>query len=164
MHESNQEGRKRMKRFLLALVLVSFIAVPTSVCFAVNQKNTGCGLGSIVFQGNDGLLFQVLAATTNGTCGNQTFGITSGTSNCEKPSRFAINERLNTYVADNMDNLANDIAKGQGEYLNTLAVLMEVPEGVRTDFYSKLQNNFSHIYTSTSVKSVDVVKNIEALM
>jgi len=153
-----------MKRFLLAIVLVSFIAVPTSVCFAVNQKNTGCGLGSIVFQGNDGLLFQVLAATTNGTFGNQTFGMTTGTSNCEKPSRFAIHERLNTYVADNMDNLANDIAKGQGEYLNTLAVLMEVPEGVRSDFYSKLQNNFSRIYTSTSVKSVDVVKNIEALM
>jgi hypothetical protein len=27
-----------------------------------------------------------------------------------------------------MDNLAMDIARGQGEYLNTLAVLLEVPE------------------------------------
>jgi hypothetical protein len=63
-----------------------------------------------------------------------------------------------------MDNLANDISKGRGEYLNTLAVLMDVPEGARADFYSKLQNNFSRIYPSTNVKSVDVVKNIEALM
>ncbi len=153
-----------MKRLLLTVVLVSFIVIPVSVCFAANQKNTGCGLGSVIMQGNDGLVFQVLAATTNGTFGNQTFGMTSGTSNCEKPSRLVSIEIINNYVADNMDNLASDIAKGNGEYLNTLAVLMEVPEGSRTDFYSKLQNNFSHIYPSTDVSSIEVVRNIEGLM
>ncbi|MGO9145102.1 MAG: DUF3015 family protein [Desulfomonilia bacterium] len=153
-----------MKRTILAVVLMSFIALPVSVSFAANQKNIGCGLGTLIMKGNDGLAYQVLAVTTNGTCGNQTFGITSGTLDCEKPARFASHERINTYIADNMDNLANDISKGRGEYLNTLAVLMDVPEGARTDFYSKLQNNFSRIYPSTNVKSVDVVKNIEALM
>jgi hypothetical protein len=153
-----------MKRFMLAIVLMSFIALPASICYAVNQKNTGCGLGTLIMKGNEGLLFQVLAVTTNGTCGNQTFGITSGTLDCEKPARFASNERLNTYVADNMDNLAKDIARGQGEYLNTLAVLMEVPEDARTDFYLKLQNNFSQIYPSSNVSSVEVVNNIEALL
>jgi hypothetical protein len=153
-----------MKRFMLAIVLMSFIALPASICYAINQKNTGCGLGTLIMKGNEGLLFQVLAVTTNGTCGNQTFGITSGTLDCEKPARFASNERLNTYVADNMDNLAKDIARGQGEYLNTLAVLMEVPEDARTDFYLKLQNNFSQIYPSSNVSSVEVVNNIEALL
>jgi len=148
---------------MLAVILVSFIVLPLTVCFAA-QKNTGCGLGTMIMKGNEGLLFQVLAVTTNGTFGNQTFGITSGTLECDKPARFASNERINSYVADNMDNLANDIAKGHGEYLNTLAVLMEVPEGSRVDFYSKLQNNFSQIYPSTSVKSLDVVNNIEELM
>jgi Protein of unknown function (DUF3015) len=149
---------------MLVIVLMSFIALPASICYAINQKNTGCGLGTLIMKGNEGLLFQVLAVTTNGTCGNQTFGITSGTLDCEKPARFASNERLNTYVADNMDNLAKDIARGQGEYLNTLAVLMEVPEDARTDFYLKLQNNFSQIYPSANVSSVEVVKNIEALL
>jgi hypothetical protein len=153
-----------MKRFMLVIVLMSFIALPASICYAINQKNTGCGLGTLIMKGNEGLLFQVLAVTTNGTCGNQTFGITSGTLDCEKPARFASNERLNTYVADNMDNLAKDIARGQGEYLNTLAVLMEVPEDARTDFYLKLQNNFSQIYPSSNVSSVEVVNNIEALL
>jgi len=153
-----------MKRFFMAVVLVGFMVIPVSVCFAVNQKNTGCGLGSVVMQGNDGLVFQVLAATTNGTSGNQTFGMTSGTSNCEKPSRFVSVDRINSYVADNMDNLANDIAKGDGEYLDTLAVLMGVPEGSRIAFNSKLQNNFSRIYPSTEVNSLDVVNNIFALM
>ena len=71
---------------------------------------------------------------------------------------------IDNYISDNMDNLANDIARGPGEYLNTLAVLMEVPEGTRTDFYSRLQSNFSNIYTSTAVTSTDVLKNIEGLM
>ncbi len=153
-----------MKRLVLALVLVGFIAIPLSVCLAANKENTGCGLGTLIMKGNDGLLFQVLAVTTNGTFGNQTFGISSGTLECEKPSKFASREKLDTYIADNMDNLANDIARGQGEYLNTLAVLMEVPEGSRSDFYSTLQNNFSRIYPSTDVSSSDVLTNIEGLM
>ena len=82
----------------------------------------------MVFEGQNGLISQTFAATTNGIFGNQTFGITSGTSNCEQYKTFAYNEKLNTFVADNMDNLARDIARGQGEYLNTLAVLMEVPD------------------------------------
>lgn len=153
-----------MKRFVLTLVLVSLIAMPATLSFAANKQNTGCGLGYLIMQGNDGLLFQVLAVTTNGTFGNQTFGISSGTLECEKPNRFASREQLNKYVAENMDNLANDIAKGQGEYLNTLAVLMEVPEGSRVEFYVNLQSNFSRIYPSTEVTSVDVLTNIESLM
>lgn len=39
----------------------------------------GCGLGSLIIK-DDGMV-QIFASTTNGT-GVQTFGITSGTSNC----------------------------------------------------------------------------------
>lgn len=152
-----------MRKIVGAFVVVCFIVAASTVCLA-SQKNTGCGLGSIIFKGQEALLFQVLAVTTNGTSGNQTFGITSGTLNCDQPSKIVSIERLNNYVADNMDNLANDIARGQGEYLNTLAVLMEVPEGSRGDFYARLQSNFSRIYTSPEVKSGDVLRNIEALM
>ena len=152
-----------MKRFMAVLVLVGLMMVAPPVSFA-GQMNTGCGVGTMIMKGHDGLLFQVLAVTTNGILGNQTFGITTGTLDCKKATSFAMNERLNTYVAQNMDNLANDIAKGQGEYLNTLAVLMEVPETNRSAFYSKLQNNFGAIYTTSNVTSVDVLNNIETLM
>ena len=63
-----------------------------------------------------------------------------------------------------MDNIATDIAKGNGEYLNTLAVLIGVSENSRSDFYTKLQLNFSKIYTSDAVTSIDVVNNINGLM
>jgi hypothetical protein len=134
--------------------------VLAGVGWAADPKNTGCGLGSMVFEGQNGLMSQTAAATTNGTFGNQTFGITSGTSNCEQYKSFTYNEKVDTFVADNMDNLARDIARGQGEYVNTLAVLMEVPDAKKASFRSQLQAHFSDIYTSDKVTHSDVVQNI----
>lgn len=152
-----------MKRFVVFVGVVIMVMLFMGTGFA-NQKNTGCGLGSIIFEGNDGLVSQVCAVTTNGTFGNQTFAITSGTSNAEKPTSFWASKKLNTFVAENMDNIATDIAKGNGEYLNTLAVLMEVPEGQRASFYSNLQSNFSRIYTSQNVNHEDIIRNINTVV
>ena len=125
-----------------------------------DQKNTGCGLGSIAFEGQNGLVSQTVAATLNGIFGNQTFGITSGTSNCEQYKSFTYNEKVDTFVADNMDNLARDIARGQGEYVNTLAILMEIPNAKQAAFRSQLQAHFSDIYTSDQITYPEVVQNI----
>lgn len=152
-----------MKKLVFLVVPVFAVMVFVGVGFA-DQQNTGCGLGSLIFVDHDGLISQTCAATFNGTFGNQTFGITTGTSNCEQFETMWANKKLNTFVAENMDNLAKDIAQGNGEYVNTLAVLIEVPEGKRADFYSRLQTNFSRIYTSDKVTHVDVLKNIETLM
>ena len=149
------------------LFTVSFIAVAV-ICLGTvvlaDQKNYGCGLGSIVFEGNDGLISQISAATTNGTFGNQTFGITSGTSNCEQFKTFTSNEKINTFVAENMDSLAKDIARGHGEYLDTFAGLIAVPESQRAALYASLQANFSKIYTSDSVSYHDVLRNIDSVI
>ncbi len=61
-------------------------------------KNHPDGIGTLIFEGKDGLLSQVCAGTTNGILGNQTFGITSGTLNCEKFTAFASNEQLDGFV------------------------------------------------------------------
>ena len=149
-----------MKKLAYVVSVVLVTVVLSGVGWAVDQKNTGCGLGSIVFEGQNGLVSQTFAATSNGTSGNQTFGITSGTSNCEQYTSFTYNKKLNTFVADNMDNLARDIARGQGEYLNTLAVLMEVPDTQKGVFRSHMQAHFSDIYTSDKVTHSEVVRNI----
>ena len=150
-----------MKKLVVIInAMFMMIVVLSGVGWAVDQKNTGCGLGSIAWEGQNGLMSQTLAATTNGTFGNQTFGITSGTSNCEQYKSFTYNEKVDTFVAENMDNLARDIARGQGEYVNTLAVLMEVPDLKKASFRSQLQAHFSDIYTSDKVTHSEVVQNI----
>ena len=152
-----------MRKLSCVVSVVLMTVVLSSVGWAVDQKNTGCGLGTMVFEGQNGLVSQTFAVTTNGTSGNQTFGITTGTLNCEKYKTITFNEKLNTFVADNMGNLASDIARGQGEYLTTLAVLMEVPSTQKGVFYSHLQTHFSDIYTSDKVTHTEVVKNIVAI-
>ncbi len=149
---------------LLVLLFVGFMVIGFSTALFADQKNYGCGLGSMAFEGNDGLISQVSAATTNGSSGNQTFGITSGTSNCTQYSEWTSNEKVNVFVADNMDSLAKDIAKGKGEHLDTLASLMSVPQKDRATFNSKLQKNFSRIYTFEDVTAVEVIRNIEAVI
>ena len=148
-----------MKKILLIGLVMSFMTV--GLAYAGSPKdNCGCGWGTMLFKDNDGLVQQVLAATTNGSFGNQTFGISSGTAECKQATSFASNEPLNRFVADNMDNLARDIAMGQGEYLDTLAALMEVPMEERDEFSVTLQANFPDIFPSESITHVDVIENI----
>lgn len=152
-----------MKR-ITGVVLVGLCVFGLTGTALADQNNTGCGLGSIVFKGQNGLLSQTCAATFNGIYGNQTFGITTGTSNCTKAANFTSNEKLNKFVSDNMDNLAMDISKGDGEYLSTLAVLLDTPVEQRAELYHTLQTNFSLIYTSDTVTHLDVLNNIEKIL
>ncbi|MBI5232857.1 MAG: DUF3015 family protein [Deltaproteobacteria bacterium] len=153
-----------MRKIFLAVVLVSFGLQGYVQAAGDMKQNVGCGLGEVALEGADEtLMVQVLAATTNGTFGNQTFGITSGTSNCKQPTRVVSSERLNEFVAGNMDTLAKDMARGQGEALSTLAELMAVSHENRAEFYATLQANFSKVFTSESVESADVIDNIAAV-
>jgi len=151
-----------MKKVLSAVLLS---AVVSSLAYAGPQlrKNCGCGIGSMLFENNEGLMSQTAAATTNGLFGNQTFGISSGTLDCKQPAQFYGREMLHRFVAENMDNLAKDIARGQGESLDTLAVLMNIPAQQRPVFNARLQANFKHIFTSPQVTDEEVVNNIIAV-
>ncbi len=79
----------------------------------------GCGLGSMAFGGQPGGI-QIIAATLNGICGNQTFGITFGTSNCG-PGLLAQGTR--NFVEANREAVAKDVARGEGEAVGALTVI-----------------------------------------
>jgi hypothetical protein len=160
-----------MKKLLAVAVLsIMFVFVVGSAFAAAKEsgtarQNVGCGLGTMLFQNNadQSSLLQAFQATTNGTFGNQTFGVTSGTSECKQPTKFVSNERLNEFVVANMDNLAKDIAMGRGETLDAFADLMQVPAEKRPEFYQKLQASFSNIFTSENVVLANVVDNVAAV-
>ena len=147
-----------MKKLVLAIIGGAIMSLPS---FAVDKQNTGCGLGYMVFKDSkDSVLTEVLAVTTNGTSGSQTFGITSGTSECKKPKTYVKNNKLFKFVSDNMDQLASDIASGNGEALETVAELMNIPKEKRADFFTKAQANFDKIYSSENVQSADVIDKL----
>lgn len=116
----------------------------------------GCGLGTYVVGKNGS---QILAATTNGTSYNQTFGITFGTLNCDDSDRMAdVAQRMDTYVVANKVALASDIARGNGETISSLARLMNC--GDSQALGSALQGNFSQVFPSHDVKANEVTDHI----
>ena len=143
-----------MKKILLSAIAVVAL---TTTAFAGVNKQTGCGLGSQLIKDDSTAVMLSLQATTNATSGNQTFGITSGTSGCKK-TKLVMNERAEEFVASNMDQLAKEIAKGQGESIDTLAELLNVED--KAAFSASLQKNYNSIYTSQKVEMNDVLDNI----
>jgi hypothetical protein len=152
-----------MKRFLvLSVFTLLFVAAGTG--FAADRYGAaGCGLGSMLLGDESGFI-QVFAATTNGTSGNQTFGISSGTSNCKGKPSFSSNERLNEFVKANLDNLAKDVAMGHGESLETLTELLKISPDQRQSVHAKLKDNFTKIFPSEMVQMADVVDNIISII
>ncbi len=149
---------------LAVFMSVSLLAA-SSFAAGTIRDNCGCGLGTMALGDNPPTLISELGATfLNGLFGTQTFGITSGTSECERPADFASNARIQQYVADNIDQLAADIAVGQGESLNALADLMSVQANDRAALYTSLQSNFDNIFTTSAVSSTDVVKNLDKVI
>lgn len=108
----------------------------------------GCGLGSIVFGAKPGIV-QIFAATTNGTSGNQTFGITSGTSNCVDAEGGSNSAKA--FVETNREALAKDIARGSGETISSLSSLAGC--GNDRAVGAKLQKNYKKIFPNARVSS-----------
>ncbi len=143
------------------IVSIAAVAALSSAAIAGVNSQTGCGLGSMIIKDDSSAVLLALQATTNGTSGNQTFGITSGTSGCKK-TKFVMNERAEEFVASNMDQLAKEIAVGHGESVDTLAELLAVED--KEVFASALQANYNSIYTSQNVEMADVLDNISTTM
>lgn len=114
----------------------------------------GCGLGSMAFGNQPGAL-QILAATTNGIFGNQTFGITSGTSNCG-PGILAQGTR--NFVEANREAVAKDIARGGGEAIGALTVINRCGDSRAVG--AALQASFGRIFPSPEASDEHVTRAI----
>ena len=144
-------------RRLQATALAALIAAAPMSAMAAGENNVGsCGWGTKLFDGQSGIAPQVLAVTTNGTSGNQTFGITSGTSGCTQNGAVTSNWKTAMFIDGNKSKLARDMAVGQGETLASLAELIGVQSEDRGTFYQVTQQNFTKIFPSEAVSSEDV--------
>lgn len=122
--------------------------------FGKNYGMAGCGLGSLVIK--EDTKVQILASTLNGT-GSQTFGITSGTSNCIPTDQAAILEKQQHFVRENLENLRRDMVKGDGEYLKGYAEVL----GCKADSYGPFAR-FAKSEESKLFKSPGAIAVLEA--
>ena len=55
-------------------------------------------------------------------------------------------QKARLYTAVAFENLEQDIARGNGEYLTSLAVLLNIPSGENDEFMARSQSNYSLLF------------------
>ena len=135
-----------------------------SAAHDTNYGPAGCGLGSMLI-GSEPSFSQVFAGTTNGTSGNQTFGISSGTSNCDTQGGMA---STRSFIEGNREALAKDMARGQGETIVALSSLAGCADAGAVG--AVLQSQFKSVVpdattadTVVSERIVDLLRHRDAL-
>ena len=131
-----------MKKILGAAVICAAMSLATPAN-AVDSTG-GCGLGSMAWRGQSGIIPQSLAMTTNGFFGSNTFGVTFGTSGCDPNGRITggTGRMMLAFLEDNMEQFAMDAAAGKGETIETLAGIMNVDSAT---LGKEVQQNFAYI-------------------
>ena len=151
-----------MKRTLVVLIAMAFVGMQVGVAMAANpDTGPGCGLGKLAwndYKGQKEIGPQVLMATTNGTFGSNTFGISSGTSGCTNDGKIMSDSKTIMFAELNFDNLSQEMAQGQGEHLASLATLMGVPAEHQGAFFAMTQERYTSLVKAGEASPVAMVK------
>lgn len=149
-----------MKRILLGTL---FAAVSINA-MAEAPGGANCGWGNLLFEGQRGAPAHFLASTTNGTSGNATFGMTSGTNGCSTSGKLTYGGKSWLAQSSNMTELSEDMAKGQGEVLTTYAVVLGVKPEDRAHFAEVTHNHFQQIFSRADITAEEVHSNTLAVL
>jgi hypothetical protein len=148
-----------MKKVIALGVLASLL--PTIAMAHGNHPMAGCGLGYLLLSNKDNdKVTQVLGATTNGTFGTQTFGISSGTSGCTEDGAVKVARATEVFVDVNLDSIRQEMAAGKGEYVNTLASLLGATEATRPQMVRFFQSEYQSLFPSAGTSSDEMLKTL----
>jgi hypothetical protein len=157
----NPGGGFMMKKVLVLSVSV-LVGLQAGVAMAANpDTGPGCGLGKLAwsdYKGQKEIAPQVLMATTNGTFGSQTFGISTGTSGCTNDGKIMAEQKTTVFASLNFEALSAEMAQGQGEHLASLASLMGVPAENQAAFFSMTQERYTSLVKAGEASPVALVK------
>ena len=148
-----------MKKNLLlgACFAVALMATPARAI----DSTGGCGLGSMAWKGQSGIIPQVLAMTTNSMFLN-TIGVTLGTSGCDPNGRVTggTGKLVLAVIENNMEQFAMDASRGQGETIETIAGILDVDS---KELGQKAQQSFAYLFVDENVEAVDLTLKIMEL-
>lgn len=147
-----------MKKLLAGTALFAI----SSASFAVAPGGPGCGWGNLLMEGKAGMGPHFLATTTNGTSGNATFGMTSGTNGCDTSGTLTYGGK--SLIGAIMDEFSEDVAVGEGEALTAVAVSLEVAKADRDHFNEVMHDNFETLFPSADVTAEHVHNALISLM
>jgi len=155
-----------MRILTLVLLSTAFVCSQTAVVLAAKNPDTGpgCGLGTLAwadFKHPKNIAPQVMMATTNGMLFN-TVGISFGLSGCTNDGAVMAEHKAEMFVASTFESLSEDMARGQGEHLASLATLLGVPAEHQPAFFSLAQDRYRTLTERGEVSPLAVIKAIQA--
>ncbi len=155
-----------MTKQVLVLSGAVLFGLQAGIAMAANpDTGPGCGLGKLVWSDyahQKNIAPQVMMATTNGTFGSGTFGISSGTSGCTNDGKVMAEQKTTLFAELNFENLSQEMAQGQGEHLASLATLMGVPDEHQAEFFAMTQERYTSLAKTGEVSPVAMVKAINS--
>ncbi|WHZ16834.1 MAG: outermembrane protein [Nitrospira sp.] len=150
-----------LRKLFLVLGAVA-VASQAGLAMAANpDTGPGCGLGKLAwadFKNQKNIAPQVMMATTNGTFGSNTFGISSGTSGCTNDGQVWADQKTTMFALMNFENLTQEMAQGKGEHLASLASLMGIPDEQHAAFFALTQERYTALVQAGETSSVALVK------
>lgn len=151
-----------MKKFTTLMGSAALLAV-SSVSHSA-EEGSGCGVGSLLLDGQSGKGSHIVAAIVNGLLPN-TFTMTTGGGvlGCDPTQAVEVDVIRETFVAQNMDQLTTETAKGSGEYLTVLAALMGVPQSEVPHFTDLAQSHFDALFVKGN-DAADVIASLQGAM
>jgi hypothetical protein len=151
---------------MIAAVLASLCQVELASAVGNSDTGPGCGLGKLAWSdygGQKQIAPQVMMATTNGTFGSQTFGISFGTSGCTNDGKVMDNKHVHL-TSSAFDSLKQEMAQGEGEHLASLAMLLGIPEEEQPLFFSMVQEKYTSLIPSEDASPAIVLGAIQEAM
>ena len=157
----------RIWKIVAVMALASVSQIGIAMAYGNPDTGPGCGLGKLAwadFKRQKDIAPQVLMATTNGTFGSQTFGISFGTSGCTNDGKVWADHKTEFFVAATFENLAGDMARGQGEHLAALAILLGVPTDRQQMFYMLAQERYRELIGHGETSPSALIKALDEAM
>ena len=147
------------KAFVAAALLGASVGVQANA-----PGGPGCGWGNMLFEGQSGLPSHLSATIVDGTSGNATFGMTSGTNGCDTSVPLAYHGASFFAQTGMMEEVARDTAAGDGEALTALSVTMGVAPEDRAHFKQVMHENFDSLFAHEDVTAGEVMQVMTELM
>lgn len=157
-----------MRSYVVGVLVVLTVGAQAGAASALGNPDNGpgCGLGKLAWSdygGQKQIAPQVFMATTNGTFGSQTFGISSGTSGCTNDGVIMKNKHINL-AESAFESLKQEMAQGGGEHLAALAILLGVPAEAHPTFFALVQEQYAALLRSQDTTPLMMLESVQRAM
>ncbi len=147
------------------LVATGALALVVTAPFQAAQADDdiGCGVGTTIMEGENGLIPHLLGSFTNGIT-FQSISLTFGLMGCDANDTITADAQLRKFASGNIDRLSRDMAMGSGESLDAFATLLGVAPEHRAAFGRTVQAGFGELFPAETTTVGEMLHALDGVL